>query len=50
MVEDKCKVVRKGINANVSLDQSNDSEENSNDSKMIKTRVKVQMNNSKRER
>ena len=36
MVEDNCKVVRKGINANVSLDQSNDSEENSNDSKMIK--------------
>ena len=36
MVEDNCKVVRKGINANVSLDQSNDSEENSNDSKIIK--------------
>ena len=36
MVEDNCKVVRKGIHASVSLDQSNDSEENSDDSKMTK--------------
>ena len=36
LVEDNCQVVRKGINANVSLVQSNDSEESSDDSKMIK--------------
>ena len=36
LVEDNCQVVSKGINANVSLVQSNDSEESSDDSKMIK--------------
>ena len=36
LVEDNCQVVSKGIDANVSLVQSNDSEENSDDSKMIK--------------
>ena len=37
LVEGNCQVVRKGINANVSLVQSNDSEESSDDSKMIKS-------------
>ena len=50
LVEDNCQVVSKGINANVSLVQSNDSEESSDDSKMNKTRAMVQTNNSKRER
>ena len=36
LVEDNCQVISKGINANVSLVQSNDSEESSDDSKMIK--------------
>ena len=36
LVEDNCQVVSKGINANVSLVQSNDSEESSDDCKMIK--------------
>ena len=36
LVEDNCQEVSKGINANVSLVQSNDSEESSDDSKMIK--------------
>ena len=36
LVEDNCQVVSKDINANVSLVQSNDSEESSDDSKMIK--------------
>ena len=36
LVEDNCQVVSKGIDANVSLVQSNDSEESSYDSKMIK--------------
>ena len=36
LVEDNCQVVSKGINANVSLAPSNDSEESSDDSKMIK--------------
>ena len=36
LAEDNCQVVSKGINANVSLVQSNDSEESSADSKMIK--------------
>ena len=36
LVEDNYQVVSKGINANVSLVQSNDSEESSADSKMIK--------------
>ena len=36
LVEDNCQVVSKGINANVSLVQSNDSEESSDDSKMNK--------------
>ena len=36
LVEDNNQVVSKGINANVSLVQSNDSEESSADSKMIK--------------
>ena len=36
LVKDNCQVVSKGINANVSLVQSNDSEESSDDSKMIK--------------
>ena len=36
LVEDNCQVVSKGINANVSLVQSNDSDESSDDSKMIK--------------
>ena len=37
LVEDNCQVVSKGINDNVSLDQSNDSEESSDDCKMIKS-------------
>ena len=49
LVEDNCQVVSKGINANVSLVQSNDSEESSDDSKMIKNSM-VQTNNTKRER
>ena len=36
LVEDNCQVVSKGINANVSLVQSNDSDESSDDSKMIR--------------
>ena len=36
LVEDNYQVVSKGINANVSLVQSNDSEESSDDCKMIK--------------
>ena len=36
LVEDNCQVVSKGINANVSLVQSNDSEESGDDSKIIK--------------
>ena len=36
LVEDNCEVVSKYINANVSLVQSNDSEESSDDCKMIK--------------
>ena len=36
LVEDNCQVVSKVINANVSLVQSNDSEESSDDSKIIK--------------
>ena len=36
LIEDNCQVVSKSINANVSLVQSNDSEESSDDSKMIK--------------
>ena len=36
LVEDNCQVVTKRIDANVSLVQSNDSEENRDDSKMIK--------------
>ena len=36
LVEDNCQVVSKGINANVSLVQSNDSDESSEDSKVIK--------------
>ena len=36
LVEDNCQVVSKDINANVSLVQFNDSEESSDDSKMIK--------------
>ena len=36
LVEDNCQVVSKDINANVSLVQSNDSEESSDDSKIIK--------------
>ena len=36
LVEDNCQVVSKGINTNVSLVQSNDSEESSDDCKMIK--------------
>ena len=35
LVEDNCQVVSKGINANVSLVRSNDSEKSSDDSKMI---------------
>ena len=36
LVKDNCQVVSKGINTNVSLVQSNDSEESSDDSKTIK--------------
>ena len=36
LIEDNCQVISKGINANVSLVQSKDSEESSDDSKMIK--------------
>ena len=36
VLEDNCQVVSKGINANISLVQSNDSKESSDDSKMIK--------------
>ena len=36
LVEDNYQVVSKGINANVSLVQSNDSEESGDDSKIIK--------------
>ena len=36
LVEDNCQVVSKGINANISLVKSNDSDESSQDSKMIK--------------
>ena len=36
LVEDNCQVVTKGFNANLSLNQSNDSEESSDDCKMIK--------------
>ena len=42
-------MVSKGINGNVSLVQSNDSEESS-DVKWLKTRAMVQTNNPKRER
>ena len=36
LVEDNCQVVSKGTNTNVSLVQSNDSERNSDNRKMIK--------------
>ena len=36
LVEDNCQVVSKGINASISLVKSNDSDESSQDSKMIK--------------
>ena len=36
LVEDNCQVVSKGINVNVSLAQSNDSHESSDDCKIIK--------------
>ena len=36
LVEDNCQVVSKGINVNVSLVQSNDSHESSDDCKIIK--------------
>ena len=36
LVEDNCQVVSKGINVNVSLVQSNDSQETSDDCKIIK--------------
>ena len=36
LVEDNCQVVSKGINVNVSLVQSNDSQESSDDCKIIK--------------
>ena len=36
LVEDNCQVVSEGIDANISLVQSNDSEESSDDCKMIK--------------
>ena len=36
LIEDNCQVIRKGINADLSLVQYNDSEESSDGSKMIK--------------
>ena len=50
LVEDDCQVVSKGINANVSLVRSNDSEESSDDSKMIKNSCNGANEHSKRER
>ena len=50
LVEDDCQVVSKGINVNVSLVRSNDSEESSDDSKMIKNPCNGANEHSKRER
>ena len=50
LVEDNYQVVSKGINANVSLVQSNDSEESSDDCKMIKDSCNGTNEQFKRER
>ena len=50
LVEDNCQAVSKGINANLSLVQSNDSEESSDDCKMIKDSCNGTNEQFKRER